>query len=131
MAAHAPTFTATPAQEAFINAAVEGAATGRYHVLGYGGGIRGGKTWGGIAVLLVLLRLYPGSKRRHRAQGPADAPAQHDPVDRAPPPDRGPLPRAAQPEHVELPVRERVGADPVPGERRGRTPTSTGGRGSR
>jgi hypothetical protein len=58
----APAFTATPAQAAFINAAVEGAATGRYHVLGYGGGIRGGKTWGGIAVLVTLLRLYPGSR---------------------------------------------------------------------
>lgn len=62
MTAPAITFTATPAQEAFINAAVEGAAVGRYQVLGYGGGIRGGKTWGGLAVLLVLLRLYPGSR---------------------------------------------------------------------
>lgn len=35
---------------------------GRYRIIGFGGGIRGTKTWGVLAVLITLSRIFPGSR---------------------------------------------------------------------
>jgi len=35
---------------------------GRYRFIGFGGGIRGTKTWGGLAAIITLCRLFPRSR---------------------------------------------------------------------
>ena len=35
---------------------------GRYRIIGFGGGIRGTKSWGSLATLMALCRIYPGSR---------------------------------------------------------------------
>jgi hypothetical protein len=51
-------FEASPAQREFADAVF----SGKYTVLGYGGGIRGGKTFGVFAILAALCRVFPGSR---------------------------------------------------------------------
>ncbi len=36
--------------------------SGEYRYLGFGGGIRGTKTWGALMVFIILAKLYPGSR---------------------------------------------------------------------
>lgn len=36
--------------------------SGRSRLIGFGGGIRGTKTWGGLAVIVALCRIFPGSR---------------------------------------------------------------------
>lgn len=50
--------TLTPKQQEFARAVF----SGRYRYLLYGGGIRGGKTFGSIMLVLVLCRIFPGSR---------------------------------------------------------------------
>ena len=38
------------------------AQDGRYRYIGFGGGIRGAKTWGGLGMLVTLCRLFPRSR---------------------------------------------------------------------
>lgn len=35
---------------------------GRYRIIGFGGGVRGSKTFGSLAALIALCRIYPGSR---------------------------------------------------------------------
>lgn len=35
---------------------------GKYTIIGFGGGIRGTKTWGTLSVIIVLCRIFPGSR---------------------------------------------------------------------
>jgi hypothetical protein len=35
---------------------------GRYRIIGFGGGIRGAKSWGSLGALLTLCKVYPGSR---------------------------------------------------------------------
>lgn len=51
-------FKAFPKQEEFFEAAL----SGKYNFLGYGGAIRGGKSFVAIALLLLLMKVYPGSR---------------------------------------------------------------------
>jgi hypothetical protein len=51
-------FQPTPKQDEFIQAAF----SGLYRVLLYGGAIRGGKTYVGLAILLLFCRIFPGSR---------------------------------------------------------------------
>jgi hypothetical protein len=51
-------FQPTPKQEEFIQAVLSGV----YRILLYGGAIRGGKTYVGLAVILLLCRMFPGSR---------------------------------------------------------------------
>ncbi len=51
-------FSATSAQQDLLGAVL----SGRYRYLGLGGGIRSGKTFGVLGVLLVLCRVFPGSR---------------------------------------------------------------------
>jgi hypothetical protein len=51
-------FVATPKQEELI----ETIFSGRYTVIGFGGAIRGTKTWGSIAAIILLCKVYPGSR---------------------------------------------------------------------
>jgi hypothetical protein len=51
-------FEPFPKQLQFIKAAL----TGQYKYILYGGAIRGGKTYAGIGALLLLCKMYPGSK---------------------------------------------------------------------
>lgn len=53
-----PAFVATPAQEKFFAAAF----SGEYKYLGYGGGIRGGKSYAGIGLLILLAKVFPRSR---------------------------------------------------------------------
>lgn len=53
-----PSFTATPKQEVFAEAVF----SGKYLYLALGGGIRGTKTWGTLAIIFLLCRIYPGSR---------------------------------------------------------------------
>lgn len=54
----ADALAATPQQVAFIEAAL----SGRYTILGYGGAIRGGKSWAAYMLVVVLMRVFPGSR---------------------------------------------------------------------
>lgn len=54
----APSFTATPVQNRLMDAVTDG----RYRIIGFGGGIRGTKTFGILACLMALCRIYPGSR---------------------------------------------------------------------
>jgi len=49
---------ASPAQQAFAEAVF----SGDYTILGYGGAIRGGKSYGAIAILVTLCKVFPGSR---------------------------------------------------------------------
>lgn len=51
-------FKPYPKQEEFINAVF----SGNYNILLYGGAIRGGKTFVGLAILLLLAKIYPKSR---------------------------------------------------------------------
>src|SRR5574343_872379 len=51
-------FEPSPKKEDFINAAF----SGKYDTLIFGGGMGGGKSYVSTAVLLLLCRIYPGSK---------------------------------------------------------------------
>lgn len=51
-------FVATPKQVELMGLI----AGGRYQYIGFGGAIRGTKTWGSLAALIALCRLYPGSR---------------------------------------------------------------------
>src|SRR5665811_162371 len=53
-----PTFTATPKQVELVEAVLGG---GNLYVA-MGGGIRGTKTWGTLSTLILLCRIYPGSR---------------------------------------------------------------------
>lgn len=52
------TLTFTPVQDKLA----EHVFDGRYRIIGFGGAIRGTKTWGCLAVLISLCRIYPGSR---------------------------------------------------------------------
>lgn len=52
------TFHATDVQNRLVSAVLDG----RYRYIGFGGGVRGTKTWGSLSVLILLCRAYPGSR---------------------------------------------------------------------
>ena len=52
------TFTATPVQQRLVNTLTDGHS----RLIGFGGGIRGTKTWGSLAALISLCRVFPGSR---------------------------------------------------------------------
>lgn len=52
------TFEATSVQVQLFDAARDG----RFRFIGFGGGIRGTKTWGGLGMLITLCRLFPRSR---------------------------------------------------------------------
>ena len=52
------TFEATPVQVRLINTLADGVS----RIIGFGGGIRGTKTWGSLSALITLCRVYPGSR---------------------------------------------------------------------
>lgn len=51
-------FEATPVQQRLIDALLDGES----RIIGFGGGIRGTKTWGSLAALIALCRIFPGSR---------------------------------------------------------------------
>lgn len=51
-------FDATDVQNRLMDAVTDG----RYRYIGFGGGVRGTKTWGSLSVLIVLCRIFPGSR---------------------------------------------------------------------
>lgn len=51
-------FTATPVQERLIDTLSDG----EHRIIGFGGGIRGTKTWGSLAAIIVLCRVFPRSR---------------------------------------------------------------------
>lgn len=53
-----PTFEAFPVQIRLMDTVRDG----RYRIIGFGGGIRGTKTWGTLATLITLCRVYPSSR---------------------------------------------------------------------
>ncbi len=53
-----PFFAASPAQDRFLSAVF----SGQYRILGYGGGIRSGKTALILILLQLLCKVYPGSR---------------------------------------------------------------------
>lgn len=52
------TFEATPVQERLL----ETLADGQSRIIGFGGGVRGTKTWGSLGALITLCKLFPGSR---------------------------------------------------------------------
>lgn len=54
----APAFVATDVQQQLMRTVQDG----RYRYIGFGGGVRGTKTWGSLSVLLVLCKAFPGSR---------------------------------------------------------------------
>lgn len=52
------TFVATPVQEKLMDAITDGQS----RIIGFGGGIRGTKTWGSLASIIALARIFPGSR---------------------------------------------------------------------
>lgn len=54
----APSFVATPVQCKLMDAITDGES----RIIGFGGGIRGTKTWGSLAALITLCRIFPGSR---------------------------------------------------------------------
>jgi len=52
------TFEATPVQNRLMAAVTDGVS----RIIGFGGGIRGTKTWGSLSTLIMLCRVYPGSR---------------------------------------------------------------------
>lgn len=53
-----PDFEATPVQERLMDAITDGES----RIIGFGGGIRGTKTWGSLAALITLCRVFPSSR---------------------------------------------------------------------
>ena len=51
-------FTALPVQDQLF----ETMRDGRYRIIGFGGGIRGTKTWGTLAAIVALCKLFPRSR---------------------------------------------------------------------
>lgn len=51
-------FVATPVQVKLMDTVRDG----RYRIIGFGGGVRGTKTWGSLAVFMALCRIFPGSR---------------------------------------------------------------------
>lgn len=51
-------FIATPVQERLM----ETLKDGQSRIVGFGGGIRGTKTWGSLASIIALARIFPGSR---------------------------------------------------------------------
>ena len=58
LAAPVVAFEATHVQEQLFALTQDG----RYRYIGFGGGIRGAKTWGGLALLVTLARVFPRSR---------------------------------------------------------------------
>lgn len=56
--ATAVAFEATPVQERLMDEIT----SGRSRLIGFGGGIRGTKTWGSLAAILTLCRIFPRSR---------------------------------------------------------------------
>lgn len=54
----APAFEATPVQCQLMDALTDGQS----RIIGFGGGIRGTKTWGSLSALTTLCRVFPGSR---------------------------------------------------------------------
>lgn len=52
------TFEATAVQERLIETALDG----DHRIIGFGGGIRGTKTWGSLAFLILMCRMFPASR---------------------------------------------------------------------
>lgn len=52
------TFAATPVQVKLMDAITDGQS----RIIGFGGGIRGTKTWGSLATIISLARVFPGSR---------------------------------------------------------------------
>lgn len=52
------TFEATPVQVQLIDTLTDGVS----RIVGFGGGIRGTKTWGSLSALITLCKVYPGSR---------------------------------------------------------------------
>lgn len=44
------------------NEFIEAVFSGKYNYLAFGGGIRGTKTWTGLIILIMLMKMYPGSR---------------------------------------------------------------------
>lgn len=53
-----PAFTALPVQERLFKAALEDG----FKIIGFGGAIRGTKTWGSLALIILLCRIFPRSR---------------------------------------------------------------------
>jgi hypothetical protein len=51
-------FVALPVQERLFNTVRDG----KHRIVGFGGGIRGTKTWGSLALLVTLCRIFPRSR---------------------------------------------------------------------
>lgn len=51
-------FQATPVQQQLMDALMDGQS----RIVGFGGGIRGTKTWGSLSSLIALCRVFPGSR---------------------------------------------------------------------
>lgn len=51
-------FIATPVQERLIDVLSDG----EHRIIGFGGGIRGTKTWGSLAAIILLCKIFPGSR---------------------------------------------------------------------
>src|SRR5690606_19515165 len=55
---HPVTFIATPVQRQLMDTLTDGQS----RIVGFGGGIRGTKTWGSLAAIITLCRIFPGSR---------------------------------------------------------------------
>lgn len=51
-------FEATPVQQQLMDRLTDGVS----RIIGFGGGIRGTKTWGSLAAIIALCRIFPGSR---------------------------------------------------------------------
>jgi hypothetical protein len=51
-------FNASPKQTEFLEIVI----AGKHRIVAYGGAIRGGKTYSGLFALILLSKMYPGSK---------------------------------------------------------------------
>src|SRR5689334_20447012 len=51
-------FEATPVQVRLVDAITDGVS----RIIGFGGGIRGTKTWGSLSALIALCKIFPGSR---------------------------------------------------------------------
>jgi hypothetical protein len=58
MTAPVVAFDATPVQQRLMDTIADGES----RIIGFGGGIRGTKTWGSLAALIALCRIFPGSR---------------------------------------------------------------------
>ena len=51
-------FEATPVQEKLMRYVTDG----RFNCIGFGGGVRGTKTWGVLSTFITLAKIFPGSR---------------------------------------------------------------------